>query len=114
MRNVQLASDALDPRAVLAALRAFRKGDFSVRLPEDLYGLDGEIAQTFNEIVDLNKYIGDEYGRVCDQVGRNGQINQRVKVPGALGSWADRIESVNTLIDDLVRPTSEIARVIDA
>ena len=57
MRNMQLAPDMLDARTVLAALRAFRKGDFSVRLPLDLFGLDGEIAQTFNEIVDLNEAI---------------------------------------------------------
>src|SRR4051794_15815561 len=114
MRNMQLAPDALDPRGVLTALRAFKRGDFSVRLPVGLYGLDGEIAQTFNDIVDLNQVIGDEYARVRSQVGRNGQINQRVKVPGAAGQWADRIDSVNALIGDLVRPTSEIARVVEA
>jgi HAMP domain-containing protein len=35
-------------------------------------------------------------------------------VPGVVGGWATIISSVNTLIDDLVRPTTEMARVIGA
>src|SRR5439155_872146 len=36
------------------------------------------------------------------------------KLPAATGGWADSIESVNSLIGDLVRPTSEVARVIES
>src|SRR5204863_1088914 len=35
--------------------------------------------------------------------------------PGpAVGAWAARIDSINTLIGDLVQPTEEVARVIGA
>ena len=34
----------LETRELLAALRAFRRGDFSVRLPRSLTGIGGEIA----------------------------------------------------------------------
>ena len=45
--------DFLDRRELLAALRSLRRGDFSVRLSEDLTGIDGEIVRTFNEVVTL-------------------------------------------------------------
>jgi hypothetical protein len=40
----QAPPPTLDNRQLLAALRAFRKGVFSVRLPRDFAGVDGELA----------------------------------------------------------------------
>src|SRR5467141_103864 len=114
MTNLQFIPDVLDRKGLLGALRAFKKGDFSVRLPMDLIGIDGEIAQAFNEVVEINEKVTDEFARIRDEVGREGQINQRVRLPAAAGSWADCVDSVNTLIGDLVRPTSEMARVIES
>ncbi|TMH48000.1 MAG: hybrid sensor histidine kinase/response regulator, partial [Betaproteobacteria bacterium] len=114
MTNLQFIPDALDRKGLLSALRAFKKGDFSVRLPMDLIGIDGEIAQVFNEVVEVNETVTDEFARIRDEVGREGQINQRVRLPAATGSWSDCVDSVNTLIADLIRPTSEVARVIES
>ncbi len=47
-------------------------------------------------------------------VGKEGRLKQRMSLPGAIGEWADKVESINTLIDDLVRPTAEVARTIGA
>src|SRR3989440_2000778 len=114
MTNLQFIPDVLDRKGLLSALRAFKKGDFSVRLPVDLIGIDGEIAQAFNDVVEINEKVTDEFARIRDEVGREGQINQRVRLPAATGSWADCVDSVNTLIGDLVQPTSEMARVIES
>ncbi|TMH79998.1 MAG: GAF domain-containing protein, partial [Betaproteobacteria bacterium] len=114
MTNLQFIPDVLDRKGLLSALRAFKKGDFSVRLPMDLIGIDGEIAQAFNDVVEMNEKVTDEFARIRNEVGREGQINQRVRLPAATGSWADCVDSVNTLIGDLVRPTSEMARVIES
>src|SRR5437667_9029077 len=114
MTNLQFIPDVLDRKGLLSALRAFKKGDFSVRLPLDLTGIDGEIAQAFNDVVEMNELVADEFARIRDEVGKEGQINQRVRVAAAAGSWAESIDSVNTLIGDLVRPTAEVARVIEA
>src|SRR5438876_3769531 len=114
MKDLQFAPDALDRRGLLSALRTFKKGDFSVRLPVDRIGVDGEIAQVFNEVVEVNEKVTDEFARIRDEVGREGQINQRVRLPAATGSWSDCVDSVNTLIADLIRPTSEVARVIES
>jgi len=86
MTNLQFIPDALDRKGLLSALRAFKKGDFSVRLPMDLIGIDGEIAQVFNEVVEVNEKVTDEFARIRDEVGREGQINQRVRLPAATGS----------------------------
>jgi HAMP domain-containing protein/signal transduction histidine kinase/DNA-binding response OmpR family regulator len=104
----------LDNRQLLAALRGFRRGDFSVRLPRDLNGIDSDIAEAFNEVVELNDRMTKEFERLGEVVGRQGKINHRAKLPGATGSWAASVDAVNTLIADMVHPTAEMARVIGA
>src|SRR4051794_37605740 len=68
------ASSQLGPKLLLKSLRAFRKGDFSVRLPLDLTGIDGEIAEAFNAIVELNQGLARELDRVARTVGKDGRI----------------------------------------
>jgi len=114
MNDVVHAPQALEQRALLAALRALRKGDFSVRLPLGLTGMDGEIAQVFNDVAELNESMTGELTRICEDVGKKGQINSRLRIPAAVGSWASKVHSVNTLIADLVRPTAAVARVIES
>ena len=104
----------LDDRQLLAALRAFRRGDFSVRLPRDLTGPAGEIAEAFNDVVELNDRMNKEFERLGEVVGRQGKINHRAKLPAAAGSWAASVDTVNTLIADMVHPNVEMARVIGA
>ena len=104
----------LDGRQLLGALRAFRRGDFSVRLPRDLDGMDGDIAEAFNDVVELNDRMTREFDRLGEVVGKQGKITHRAKLPGAAGSWADSVEAVNSLITDTVHPTAEMARVIGA
>src|SRR5258708_28866521 len=111
---LQVAAPTLDPRQLLKALRAFKKGDFSVRLPLDLTGIGGEIAATFNDVVELNDQMTREFEHISAVVGKEGKISQRAKLAGATGSWEASIDAVNTLIGDMVQPTTEVARVIGA
>ena len=114
MTNLQFAPDVLDRRELLKALRGLRRGDFSTRLPMDLVGVDGEIALAFNDIVEMNKALSQEFARIRDEVGKEGQIHERVRLNGASGGWAESVDSVNTLIGDLVHPSSEVARVVES
>ena len=41
-------------------------------------------------------------------------MRERVSLPTAGGQWSQAVDSVNTLISDLVQPTSEVSRVIKA
>jgi HAMP domain-containing protein/signal transduction histidine kinase/CheY-like chemotaxis protein len=110
----QPSPEMIDRRQLVAALRSLRKGDFSVRLPEDLPGVDGEIASLFNDVVSMEEEMTKEFERLSVVVGKEGKITQRGRVRGATGGWEAKIRSVNTLIEDMVQPTAEVSRVIGA
>ncbi|HMH62443.1 MAG TPA: HAMP domain-containing protein [Bradyrhizobium sp.] len=99
---------------LLHALQAMRGGDFSVRMTGDHLGIEGKIADTFNEIVAANQRMAQQLEHVGQVVGREGKTRQRVKFDLASGSWADMEGSVNALIDDLLWPTREVTRAVAA
>ncbi|MDB5857053.1 MAG: putative histidine kinase, atypical hybrid, partial [Ramlibacter sp.] len=101
-------------RQILAAMIAFSEGDFGARLPVDWPGTSGRIAEAFNRSIHNAQNVTREADRMSASVGREGRLSQRMAVPGAVGSWASQVDSLNTLIDDLVRPTTDIARTIGA
>src|ERR1700730_933684 len=106
--------EEVDYVALLAALKALKKGDFSARLPVNWLGMAGKIADAFNEMVEMNERMASELERLSHVVGTQGKIPQRATSSGMTGSWGGCIASVNALIDDLVYPTLETARVIGA
>ncbi|HVY71767.1 MAG TPA: HAMP domain-containing protein, partial [Verrucomicrobiae bacterium] len=99
---------------ILNALLAYKRGDFSTRLPVDWTGIAGKIADSFNDVVSFNQRLTLETARVSHAVGKEGKLKQRVSAPGGTGDWAKKVESINTLIDDLVWPTTEVTRTISA
>ena len=101
-------------RQILRAMVAFREGDFSVRLPLEWSGIDGRIAEAFNETIIHEDNTSREIARLSIAVGKEGRLKQRMSLPAAVGGWAVKAESINRLIDDLVRPTTEVARAIGA
>ena len=103
-----------DMNALLNALVALKKGKSGVRLPLEWTGIAGKVADAFNDVVELNEHMAEELARLNQGVGKEGKLGQRLSVNNASGFWADSVESVNGLIDDLVHPTSETARVIGA
>jgi HAMP domain-containing protein/signal transduction histidine kinase/DNA-binding response OmpR family regulator len=97
---------------LLTGLQAMRDGDFSFRLPGHWTGLEGKIADAFNAIVASNAQIATELERVGSLVGKHGQTRQRVQFKETAGSWGQMESSVNTLIDDLLWPTTEVTRAL--
>jgi len=93
---------------------AFKRGDFSARLPDDWTGVAGKIADTFNDVIATNQRMAKEVERIGVVVGKQGRITQRASLGDVSGSWRNSIGSVNDLIGDLMQPTSEMARVIGA
>ncbi len=108
------ATDSIDKVQLLKALTSLKKGDFSTRLPLEWTDLDGKIADAFNEVVEMNQRLSEELERISRVVGKEGKLSQRATLGDAGGSWAGLVDSVNTVISDLVWPTSEMARVIGA
>src|SRR5262249_14251198 len=101
-------------RELLRVFLAMREGDFSVRLPGHWTGLGGEISGAVNDVLSANQKMAEQLERVGQVVGKEGKTRQRVRFPRQVGAWADMEASVNTLIDDLIWPTTEVTRALAA
>src|SRR5678815_555316 len=112
--NGQTSLSSPDLGILVASLQAMREGNFSVRLPGNWTGLEGKIADAFNEIILANRKMAAELKRVGQVVGKEGRTKQRVRFDQSQGAWGEMEESVNTLIEDLLRPTTEVTRAIGA
>jgi methyl-accepting chemotaxis protein len=99
---------------ILASLQTMRDGDFSVRLPGSWTGLAGKIADTFNDIVGSNQQMAHELKRVGQVIGKEGRTRERIRFQEPRGAWGEMEVSVNTLVEDLLRPTTEVTRAIAA
>ena len=83
---------------LLTALVALKKGDFSARLPDHFTGIDGKIADTFNDVIELNQRMAAELERLSRVVGKEGKISQRASIGQVSGAWATQVASVNAVI----------------
>jgi HAMP domain-containing protein len=107
-------NQAINPYDLLRALQAVKLGDFSVRLSSDGAGVESKIAEVFNDIVATNQRMAKQLEQVGQTVGREGRTRQRVKFGFTHGSWGEMEGSVNTLIDDLLWPTAQVTRAVNA
>ena len=103
-----------DLSTILGSLQAMRNGDFSVRLPGSWTGLHGKIADTFNSIVAANQQMAQELKRVGQVVGKEGRTRERTRFHESRGAWGEMEVSINTLVEDLLRPTEGVTRAIAA
>ena len=95
------------------ALQRVQRGDFKVRLSRRT-GQGGAVIDAFNEVVSQQERQNLDLLRISRLVGREGRLTERLHDEGYDGAWAEGVRTVNALIDDLGRPTTEIARVIAA
>ncbi len=111
---IQTSHAVLDKKKLLGALEAFKRGNFHVRLMEDWVGIDAKIADAFNDVLEKNLLLSRELSKANRLVGSEGRLNLRASMGPVSGAWAESVDSLNGLIDDLVRPTNEMSRVIGA
>src|SRR5207245_196041 len=102
-----------DSRVMLRVLTAVKRGDFSVRVPVTSTGQAAKVATAINDIIESNQRLERELRRLSKRVGKEGQF-RRASIGDAGGAWAATLDSVNDLIEDVIRPNSEMARVIGA
>src|SRR6266498_3747200 len=98
---------------LLVALTAAKAGE-ATRLDTRKPGLAAEVARAYNDLIDQNTRFSRELARVAKVVGQEGRMTVRVQLGNPTGTWATSVDAVNSLIDDLARPTGEVARVISA
>ncbi|MFI9599202.1 HAMP domain-containing protein [Streptomyces sp. NPDC004069] len=113
-RNGTTEVDTASLNQLLAALVSMRDGNFRRRLTVSGDGVMSEIAAVFNEVADRNLHLTGELSRVRRMVGREGKLTERLETGACEGSWATAIDHSNALVDDLVRPVSEVGRVLSA
>jgi HAMP domain-containing protein/CheY-like chemotaxis protein/signal transduction histidine kinase len=105
---------AADLQALLEALRGGVRGERALRLETRKKGIVGELHKAFNELARTREKTTDEIVRVANTIGREGKLTERAEIKAARGTWRASLDAVNSMIDDLSRPTFEVARVIDA
>src|ERR1700693_264281 len=104
-------------RALLNALTALNCGNVAVRLPLDWTGMEGKVANTFNEIVAANERTTQEIARLRQEVGdtkvllsaltalKYGDFSVRLPLDwvGIAGKTADTFNEVVTLNQRMAR-----------
>ncbi|MCA2200934.1 HAMP domain-containing protein [Streptomyces sp. SMS_SU21] len=113
-RGGTVTVEAAAMNRLLGALVSMRDGNFRKRLTVTGDGVMAEIAAVFNEVADRNLHLTGELARVRRMVGREGKLTERLETGPSEGSWAAAIDHSNALVDDLVRPVSEVSRVLSA
>src|ERR1051325_7509859 len=93
---------------ILTALTQLKRGDAKVRLPYHGAGAFGKVAEVFNDLVEQSAMMADELSRLSQVVGKEGKLKKRAALPNAHAFWADSVEQINSLIDDLVHPNNEV------
>ncbi len=106
--------DYVDNKLLFEVLSEVKNGNFSVRMPIDQIGLPGKICDTLNDIIEMNEKMMLEFTKAGSTIGKQGKLTQRFEIPNARGAWRSGVDSLNTLISDLVHPTIEIANVISS
>jgi HAMP domain-containing protein/signal transduction histidine kinase/CheY-like chemotaxis protein len=105
----------IDQRQLLGVLSQVKNGNFAIRVSNDQVGVTGKIYDTLNDIIALNEILVQELNQARKIIGKQGKLNHRVELPRlAGGSWSTAVDSINSLISDLVHPTIEIAHVISS
>src|SRR6266542_4471544 len=114
MRTQIPATDSLNTKLLLKTLVAFKKGDFSARLPGEWTGEAGKIADTLNDIIELSDKTAKELERVSRVVGKEGKLGGEVRVKGVACTWKDLTDSVNSMASNLTSQVRNIAEVTTA
>ncbi|WP_433324250.1 HAMP domain-containing protein [Spirillospora sp. CA-294931] len=106
-------SDA-DLEPLLRALAAVRDGKTKTELDVPGEGAVAEAAAILEEIRENSDELASGLSRVRREIGREGQLQGRLR-PGALrGSWATSVEDANAIIDKLTDLSTGMHQVVAA
>src|SRR5688572_27303211 len=97
-------TERIDAKQLLHVLTQYKHGDFTARLPVDRTGIAGKVYDTLNDVIEQNQKLAAELQRISSRVGKAGQVRQRASLTGASGGWAQSIDALNTLVNDMVQP----------
>ncbi|OCQ89697.1 chemotaxis protein [Nostoc sp. MBR 210] len=111
--NHQTTTD-IQLQPLLAALKAAKNGDFTVRLAVTDDGLS-EIATAFNEWVSLNQNVSNEVARIATEIGTEGKLGSQAVVKGAKGTWQELLHNINQMsanISEQIQSIQDVTLVV--
>ena len=101
-------------RQVLAALRRLQRGEFDVRMPSDLMGLKGQVAEAFNDVASTLATHATEARALRIEVAQEGRTHKRLLRAGTRGGWQHLVNDTNALLDALTAHTADVMCVMGA
>ena len=99
---------------LLEAMEAVRKGDLTQRLKKEREDIFGELAGSYNSMVDNLSTFASEVTRVAREVGIEGKLGGQAEVAGVAGTWKELTGNVNMLAENLTNQVRNIAVVTTA
>jgi len=101
-------------RDLLEALEAVRKGDLTKKLKSRREDIFGELADSYNSMIDLLNVFSGEVTRVAKEVGTEGKLGGQAVVQGVAGTWKELTDNVNAMAANLTSQVRNIAQVTTA
>jgi len=101
-------------RNLLEAIEAVRRGDLTKRLRRQRYDIFGEIADSYNGMMESLNTFTSEVTRVAREVGTEGKLGGQAAVTGVTGSWKELTDNVNAMAANLTGQVRSIAQVTTA
>jgi len=101
-------------KGLLEALERVRKGDLKKKLKKEKEDIFGELADSYNTMVDMLSDFAAEVTRVAKEVGTEGKLGGQAKVPEAAGTWRELTDNVNAMANNLTNQVRNIAQVTTA
>ncbi|GAB4329191.1 MAG: hypothetical protein OHK0038_03220 [Flammeovirgaceae bacterium] len=118
---VKYAQDVTDFKIAFNAMSRFleeiRRGNFDANLDLKDVKVEGDLAiviENNKKLRDTLKLFISEIYRIVELAGEEGKLNERLKIVGAEGSWAQLSNSLNELLDAINEQFNGIAEVINA
>jgi HAMP domain-containing protein len=106
-------NQALGQEQLSQAVQALRAGDLSVRMPVGLNGTAGEIANTFNELIDMLSALTLEITRITREIGTEGRFGGQAEVEalGEAGIWKEMTNNINAMSANLTNQVRDMYNV---
>jgi len=101
-------------RELLQAIDAVRRGDLTKRLRREKYDIFGEIADSYNGMVENLITFTSEVSRVAREVGTEGKLGGQATVTGIAGTWKELTDNVNAMAANLTGQVRNISQVATA
>jgi methyl-accepting chemotaxis protein len=113
---VKYATDMTEFTVALKAVSDFaghlRKGDFDARLDIQASGDVGRLIEDNLALRDTLREIVSKVNEVVKAAGQDGNLQARINIKDAAGTWRQLTDSINALLQSIAEPMLEFNQII--